>query len=292
MSISVMYIFVMSSFTVVKLSLGRNLSFNAFCHYKLLIFSLQSITDRMATGVQLSRESKPSGLDLQKFVQNATWRELLSELVEKRELDPWDIDIAAVVEGYMDVIKDMKVLDLRVPANIVLAAAILLRMKSDTLSIFNNYNNDGLAEELEAHEHVHVSPEQTEGLVPKLRMQPRRKITLQELMDALDSALKMEIVRAARHQSESYVPSQIIIREDDIDRKMETVLKLLANSADRDGLATFGGISKGFGSVESIILDLFMPLLFLSQNGKVLLLQEEFFNEIFIKLEDGRDGKK
>jgi chromatin segregation and condensation protein Rec8/ScpA/Scc1 (kleisin family) len=102
----------------------------------------------------------------------------------------------------------------------------------------------------------------------------------------------MEIVRAARHQSESYVPSQIIIREDDIDRKMETVLKLLANSADRDGLATFGGISKGFGSVESIILDLFMPLLFLSQNGKVLLLQEEFFNEIFIKLEDGRDGKK
>ncbi|MEM0149745.1 MAG: ScpA family protein [Candidatus Micrarchaeaceae archaeon] len=246
----------------------------------------------MATGVQLSRESKPTGLDLQRFVQNATWRELLSELVERRELDPWDIDIAAVVEGYMDVIKDMKVLDLRVPANIVLAAAILLRMKSDTLSVFDGYNDGGLEEEIEVHERMHLSPEQTDGLVPKLRMQPRRKITLQELMDALDSALKMEVANAAKRQSESYAPQQIVIREDDIDRKMEAVLKILANSVDRKGFSTFGGMSKGFDSVESIILDLFVPLLFLAQNGKVVLIQEEFFNEIFIKLEDGQDGKK
>lgn len=245
----------------------------------------------MATSIQLSRESKPSGLDLEKFVQNATWRELLTELVEKKELDPWDIDIAKVVEGYMDVIKDMKVLDLRIPANIVLAAAILLRMKSDTLSMFNDYGNDGFADEQEAREVVRLSPEQTDGLTPKLRLQPRRKITLQELMDALDSALKVEVERAERRQSSSYAPQKIVIREDDIDRKMESVLRLLMSSADREGLATFGGMSKCFGSIESMVLDLFMPLLFLAQNGKVLLMQEKFFDEIFIKLMDGRNGK-
>ncbi|MGC8538079.1 MAG: segregation/condensation protein A [Candidatus Micrarchaeia archaeon] len=246
----------------------------------------------MATGIQLSKESKPSGLDLQKFVQNATWRELLTELVERKELDPWDIDIAAVVEGYMDVIKDMKVLDLRVPANIVLAAAILLRMKSDTLSIFESYQDDGFVEENETKVAPQLPPDQLAGLVPKLRMQPRRRITLQELMDALDSALKIEIAKASNRQSGAYAPQQIVIKTDDIDGKMENVLKLLSANVDRKGFTTFGSISKGFASVENIILDLFMPLLFLAQNGKVVLMQEEFFKEIFIKLEDGRDGKE
>ncbi len=245
----------------------------------------------MATGVQLSKESKPSGLDLQKFVQNATWRELLTELVERKELDPWDIDIAAVVESYMDVIKDMKVLDLRVPANIALAAAILLRMKSDTLSIFNTYQDDDFAEEQDTRVAPQLPPDQTSGLVPKLRMQPRRRITLQELMDALDSALKMEVAKASSRQSGGYALQQIVIKTDDIDGKMESVLKLLSANIDRKGFTTFGSVSKGFANVESIILDLFMPLLFLAQNGRVVLMQEEFFKEIFIKLEDGRDGK-
>ncbi|EQD37167.1 chromosome segregation and condensation protein ScpA [mine drainage metagenome] len=245
----------------------------------------------MATGVKLAEESKPKGLDLQKFVQNATWRELLSELVERKELDPWDIDITKVVEAYMEVIKDMKVLDLRVPANIVLAAAILLRMKSDTLSIFDAYQDESQTDGQDMQMRPQLSPDQTSGLSPKLRIQPRRRITLQELMDALDSALKMEVARAASRQSDNYTLQKIVIREDDIDKKMAEVLRILGGNTDRKGFAAFSNISKGFGDAERVILDLFMPLLFLAQNGEVVLLQEEFFDEIFIKLADGHDGK-
>ncbi len=92
-------------------------------------------------------------LDLGEFVKNATWRELLAELVKSKQLDPWDIDIAEIVDNYIDIIKQMKILDLKIPANIVLAASILLHMKSDALSLgFGDTENyaDDYAEFLEA----------------------------------------------------------------------------------------------------------------------------------------------
>src|SRR5208283_699572 len=125
-------------------------------------------------------------LDLQEFVQNATWRELLVELVSSNRLDPWDIDIEKVVDGYLGAIRKMKVLDLRVPANMVLAASILLRMKSDSLPIFAIQEEAPMEEQLLAGPRVRPEVEQ---LVPRGRMQPSRKVTLSELLSALDQAM-------------------------------------------------------------------------------------------------------
>ena len=84
--------------------------------------------------------------DIEKFVGEATWKDILVELVKKNELNPWDIDIIDIVGRYIDVVKGLKVMDLRVPANIILAASILLRLKSDMLELSEPLTEEQMVE--------------------------------------------------------------------------------------------------------------------------------------------------
>lgn len=221
-------------------------------------------------------------LDLQEFVQNATWRELLVDLVATNKLDPWDIDIVKVVDGYLAAIKKMKVLDLRIPANMMLAASILLRMKSDTITIFSTVEEPLPIEEAIA---ARIRPE-VEQLVPRARMQPKRKISLSELLDALGSAMKVEEKRMIEH-TRTFAPVNLVIDKEDIEEKMERVHATIAGSLDKEGLTTFGAISRTFSNLENILLNLFVPILFLVHSGRIAMMQDQFFGEIFIKLIEG-----
>ncbi len=218
-------------------------------------------------------------LSIEEFVKEATWRELLLELVESDQLDPWNIDIAKVVDGYISAVKRMKVLDLHVPANIILAASILLRLKSETLRI-----TEPIAEpqEEEAENVARVIPE-VQSLTPRLRMQPNRRITLSELMEALDEAIKLKDKREMTFET-AHAPMQFVIDREDIDAKIEHVYLMVRRDADQEGVTTFANLANRFGHMESILLDLFIPLLFLAHKGRVVVEQEKFFDEIFIRV--------
>ena len=54
-------------------------------------------------------------------------------LVEDGRLDPWNVDIAQLARLYMEEIKKMELLDLRVPARAIYAAAFLLKKQVDVL---------------------------------------------------------------------------------------------------------------------------------------------------------------
>lgn len=226
-------------------------------------------------------------MDLESFVSNATWRELLVELVESNKIDPWNIDLVKIVDSYIAVVKEMRVLDLHIPANIILAASILLRMKSETIGIFAEQETEieepGMLQE-------RVIPE-VQDLVPRLRMQPRRKITLNELMDALSEAIKISEKRETIER-ERLEPLAIIVNKDgDIDEKIDKALVLVKKSVDREGITTLAHVASGFGTIESMLLDLFVPLLFLANMDKIGLMQEEFFEEIFIRLNGNGNGR-
>lgn len=219
-------------------------------------------------------------LDLQDFVQNATWRELLVELVATDQLDPWDVDLEMVVDRYLHAIKRMKVLDLRIPANMVLAASILLRMKSDTISIFSMTEEP--VQEEEAQKELRVRPE-VEALVARSRMQPRRRVSLAELLSALDQAMKMEEKRSVEH-IRAITPVSLVIDDVDIEDKKNAVQNTIEKMVDKEGVTTFAMISNGIENLENLLLDLFVPLLFLAHDNKVSVLQDQFFGEIFIRL--------
>lgn len=245
----------------------------------------------MAAGEELSTYYNSYGrFDIEELVKNTMWRDLLFELVDSNKLDPWNIDIAVIAEEYAHAIKKMKVLDLHVPANIIFAASVLLRMKSETLQIFEDMNQANSGEEGEAADIIPVSHPEVPGIIFKLRTQPKRKITLEELMDALEEAMKMQ-EKKEKHYEEYNAPLLIKISREDIGSRMHKVFDMIKSRMDAYKMVTFADLSMQAGNEGSILLDVFVPLLFLAHRDYIMLSQDNFFGEIFVRLKkDELDG--
>ncbi len=214
-------------------------------------------------------------LDIVSFVAYDTWKDLLIELVEKEKLDPWNIDIAEIVEGYVNAVKELRVMDLRVPANIILAASILLRLKSSMLQIYS---------EPEETEEVAVgrNPPLVEELGLRLRPPAKRRLTLAELIDALDEAIKITEMRSSGRK-DIPIDIPIFIRQANIEEEMDAVYAKIKSGADAENMITLSALLS-LSEVDDVLLKVFVPVLFLANKGKVALIQERFFQEVIIKL--------
>src|SRR3989338_4838947 len=124
-----------------------------------------------------------------------TWQTLLIELVKSEQMDLWDIDVSMLSKKYIEVIKHLKELDFNISGKMVLAAAILLRIKSKRLlendiehfdQMMSGEDEDSLYDE------QGIGPEgkqfqRVKGirLIPKTPQPRRRKVSIYELMEAL-----------------------------------------------------------------------------------------------------------
>ncbi|MEM0202210.1 MAG: segregation/condensation protein A, partial [Candidatus Micrarchaeaceae archaeon] len=219
------------------------------------------------------------GFDIVELVGNATWRELIVMLVETNKLDPWNIDITKIVDSYVETINKMKLLDLFMPANIIFAASVLLRIKSDTMKFFEEPPEEFYQED---EPHTRDRPEVGE-LVARTRHQPQARITLEQLMVALDDAIKVEAKRVERERFYAE-PVELNIEVEDIDKKIGDVLKLVSDNSDSYGITSFNSVRRYFPDGYGMLMDFFVPLLYLHNNGSVAMSQEEFFGEIMIKV--------
>lgn len=226
-------------------------------------------------------------LDLQELVKSATWRELLVELVESSSIDPWDVDIVKIANEYREAVKKMKFMDLHIPANMVLASSILLRMKSDSMEIFPQPEVFEQIEEGIAR----VRPE-VEGLIPKFRLQPKRKISLEELMGALGDAMKISENRERKLMEVPTMENIVINEDDDIDHKIEAAHRLIKTNIGDSGITTYSKLARMFGSESEAVFSLFIPLLFLAYRGKINATQDEFFGDINIELGSGKEEEE
>ena len=62
-----------------------------------------------------------------------TWQSIIYELVKSEQMDPWDIDISLLTQKYIEILRSLKEHDFRVSGKVLLAAAILLKIKSTKL---------------------------------------------------------------------------------------------------------------------------------------------------------------
>jgi len=218
---------------------------------------------------------------LEKIVALPTWREMLLDLVATKQLDPWNIDIVEVTTSYIERIKKMEMLDLRVPANLILAAAILVRFKSDALRFEE--------EAQEVVEETYVEEDTGAEVIPvlelKTRIPPKRMVTLDELLLAMEHVFedqKKREEKAARIE----IPSVINIQlpEFNIEQKMAEVYGRVLEEKDDTGLATFSSILTEKTPLETVLT--LLPLLHLVQDKKLSIFQEKFFGEIFIRVKE------
>src|SRR3989344_3053144 len=62
-----------------------------------------------------------------------TWQSIIYELVKNEEMDAWDIDVSILAQKYIAMLRSLKEHDFRVSGKVLLAAAILLKIKSNKL---------------------------------------------------------------------------------------------------------------------------------------------------------------
>ena len=224
---------------------------------------------------EMNRRISPESLNIEELVGEATWKDVLIELVRKNELNPWDIDIVDVVDKYVTAVRELKVLDLHVPANIILAAAMLLRFKSEVLLI--EEEEEAIGEEPRQRTSVPVEP-----LTLRLRLPPKRRLTLTELIAALDEAMKLKEVRDLAKKN-LQVQFPMMIKEVDIETEVERIYQTIRKHVDKSKMVTFSAVCRA-SQFDDVLLDLFIPLLFLAHKERVTLIQERLFDEIIIAL--------
>ena len=225
------------------------------------------------------KPAEPSGdIKLERMVALPTWREMLLDLVATKQLDPWNIDISEIAEGYLERIRNMEMLDLHIPANLILAAAILLRFKSQAL----RFEEEAQVVE----EQTYVEEDGPAEIIPvlelKTRIPPKRMVTLDELVLAMEKVFEEQRKREDRMQR-AEVPQIINIQlpEFSMEKKMDEVYGRVVQTLDPEGLATFSGILDDrtpYGVVMTLL-----PLLHLVQDRKLSIFHEKFFGEIFIR---------
>ena len=216
-------------------------------------------------------------LPLASMVRKPSWKQLLVDLVVTEKLDPWDIDIIKVAEGFTKMVKEMKQLDFHVPANIILASAILLKYKSNAIRI------------IEEPEFVEAEPLEVadEGEIPplqiKARIPPQVPITLNELI--------LEMEKVIQYDDESRVkkikikPREVVnieLPDYDIEAEMEKLYARMKTEMDGESLVLFSALVKNKEPKE-VVLTL-SPLLHLAQEKAIGLRQDQFWGEIFIKV--------
>jgi len=218
---------------------------------------------------------------LRMIIEKESWEEVIYYIVSLENINPWDVDLVKLTESFMRFIKTVEELDFRIPAKVVFVAAILLRLKADYLSIFEEEEKAELLTEQKPFAELGIDPNLVQLGYPMKRV-PKRQVTLDELIVALRKALA---VRERRTERVAVARRQLadVATEEDITKRIETVLKEideLISKLNKDKVE-FSKIVKDWKRER--IVEKFVPLLHLEHDKKVLCDQEDFFKEIMIR---------
>jgi len=228
------------------------------------------------------------------FNREIDWQEIIYDLINTEQLDPWDIDITILSDKYLERVSAFEEIDFFVSSKVLLAAALLLRIKSEIL--LNKYIKSideilfGKEESSIPHKLERIELEgDIPGLIPRSPIPRFKKVTLQELMDSLNKAIatenrriKKEIIKKnAIRETSFFLPK----RKFSIKNKIREIYdKLLGYLKDEKSKKVSFTEFVGSNKEERIIS--FSALLHLDHQKKVWLEQEEHLGEFYIWLKE------
>ena len=224
-----------------------------------------------------------------------SWKAIIYDLIRKEEMDPWDVNVSTLAQKYIERLKEIKQKDLKVSGKVLLAAAILLKIKSKRLvgEDLNEFDRllsatdvdedefyDGLADELRRGEERALY----EGieLMPRTPQPRKRKVSVYDLVKALEQALEVKKRRVFNSIRESNV--KIPENKFDISEAIRGIYgKILGLFKSRkEQQIAFGELVPSESREDHVYT--FIPLLHLFNENKIELEQKEHFGEINIKL--------
>lgn len=225
---------------------------------------------------------------------DVTWKNIIFGLIQENQMNPWDLDVSVIANKFLSMLKELKSLDFRVSGKIVLASAILLKMKSDKLmdeeiAALENLIADteepfDLLDEfpLDYPDEDFTQEKEKPKLVPKTPQPRKRKVSVYDLLEALEGALETDVKRPAKPKG-MYKEVKVPKNHHDISESIKEVYKRVnEHYSGSEERLTFNDILPSQDKQDKVLT--FIPLLHLDNQRKVDVLQETHFGEIGIHL--------
>ena len=221
---------------------------------------------------------------LKAIIEKESWEEILYYVVSIENINPWDIDLVKLVDGFIKFLNKVKKLDFRIPAKIVFVASILLKLKARQLDLFEEERRKRIQKILREVEELSIDPNLIELAYPVKRV-VRRPITLDELISAIKSLMELKKKKEKRFFEIERIQNRIELPEEDISQRIEKIYREIDEIVKREKRRkiNFKEIVKEWKREE--IVRKFVPLLHLEQNRKITTEQEEFFKDLWIRVE-------
>jgi len=220
-----------------------------------------------------------------------TWQTIIYDLVKSEQMNPWDIDVSLLAQKYLQTVKKLQEMNFAVSGKIVLASAILLRIKShrlveEDLLRFEELINPS-EEEFEGDLFGDVDLSQIEEnrvvIIPKTPQPRKRKVSVEDLVDALQKALATSNRRSLRMLESRIAPEvKIPERTIDITQVIKDVYDRILLYFKSEKRLTFDKFIPSERREDKIAT--FVPLLHLDNQRKIDMEQKDHFGEIEIWL--------
>lgn len=216
------------------------------------------------------------------IIDQPNWKIILYDLVKSSEIDIWNVDLISLTDLYLEKIRNLKEENLIVPANALLAAAILLKLKTYSLKLTNAENPE---EELKLLTEDNYVLSNSVDLNTPMRLK-EGQVSLEELIDVIDIMMnaptKKNLERKIKEKKEiEFILPKITV---DFSERSQSLLDEIRANADNYKMVLFSSFTKKEKDPYQVVENYFIPLLFLVQDKKIDAWQEEFFSEIFIKI--------
>ncbi len=220
-------------------------------------------------------------------ITRADWDVLLRHMAEG--LDPWAVDLVELVRRFRDHMAAFAALELEVPGRMVLAGAVLLRMKSEWVRRGNGNHGGPTLEEVvdevcdepdyECASDVYVAPQLRLPLV-------RRGIgrsTVGDLRRALQAALGHGRRRSQLPDADMETGELgLNMERESFTSRATRLLRRLAQMVNGERVVPFRQLVAGRDRREEVAR--FMELLHLDAEGSVRVYQEDFLGEVLVEV--------
>jgi len=213
------------------------------------------------------------------FYLRPPWN-ILFDFHKLERLTPWNINIAYLLTSFLEEMEKTGQIDFRASGVALDSSALIYLMKSKLL--------------LKLEEPLPPPKPPQDFLPPPLFLPLRHELTsttIRHLLEVLDDVLKGEKLAGFEKAVAEPIlptPSEILPQLDiylmEIEVQMEKLYASLAERVKGTGIIEFSTLIKGVGRLEAIRT--FILLIFLAQDGRVNLWQDEETEEIYITIGD------
>ncbi len=209
---------------------------------------------------------------IQTIILGSDWQEVLTTLVAEMGMDPLYVDLIKLAEVFTGYLQKLQKFDFRIPARFILVAAILLRMKAELLL------DEEEQKEIKRIESSPLNIEDVPTLLPPISRKPTKRVTLNELVTALNKAFEFQERKEGKKIRMRHAIERLIEPEEDIEARIKEIYEEIL----RTKSIRFSQLVPAWKKME--IVKTFIPLLHLATRDMVVCEQEDMFKEIFIRI--------